>query len=239
METDSAIIVNEELGHASTTVSGINSIEEVMDSPTGQEEQVLNVEEEWLTYLNSPTALDEKNEEGSDMESFPKDTTAQQQQLPNIEEEGCVFVLQDQQASNRDEEEDTNMEIDGSDLNNDNQLEENLLEGPPPGFEEQQADCNQPRRSRRLSLKNKGPYVSSIQKARITQGYAGDESPQKQSKKRKTKSSNLKNEVYMQSSNPLTIEHAEAVVLTAGIQIGDELQKAIDFAIKEDANQGT
>lgn len=234
-------------------------IEELFDSPTGQVnpaaqqaenpavEQTLDAEEEeWLSYLNSPAGLDDKDEEEKGLSISFSNATVQQQVI-NREEEGSVLSAQDEQTSNRYEGEQISNRDEGgdiqmptTDLENRNKeiMQENLLE-QPPRIEEGQADCNQPRRSVRLSSKNKGVYVSSIQKAQITQGYAGDASSQKQSKKRKINSNNLKNEEYMQSSNPLTIEHAEAVVFTAGIQISDEVQKEIEEALKKDANQGT
>ncbi|KAF3341551.1 hypothetical protein FCM35_KLT00189 [Carex littledalei] len=82
-----------------------------------------------------------------------------------------------------------------------------------------------PRRSNRLSEKNTGIYTSTIEKAQITQGYATAASrPTPTRKKTQPKPVKL---TYQQSHDPLSAAQAEAVVATAGIELGEELAAKI------------
>ncbi|KAF3341900.1 hypothetical protein FCM35_KLT00538 [Carex littledalei] len=194
----------------------------------------------WLKELKrvaSPIDRADKGEEVRSFENFYTEPMEQQQHALNKEGEGTSSI-QDQTTLNGVEGRYMHLPTMDYVHNSMQDLEENIMQGSPI-FEEGQVSNSQPRRSARLLSKNKGVYVNSLEKARITQGYANEDSTRKQSKKRKIKSSNLNNEEYMKTFNPLSIEHAEAVVFIAGVQISEELQKAIEEALKKDDHQGT
>lgn len=129
------------------------------------------------------------------------------------------------------------------------QLDENSdSDGPPPGFpfkilnptgtnlneeetllglnfEEEQPILTTPqllRRSRRIEEKNTGTYTTAIEKAQITQGYSDNsgQAPTPRAKKKEKKPIKL---TYLESHDPLSAAQAEAVVSTAGVELGQEL----------------
>lgn len=98
--------------------------------------------------------------------------------------------------------------------------------GPPPGFEGPPAFAQQNRRSPRLMEKHGGKYVSILQRAQIIKDGNNNEGPFLPSKK-KTRMEAQVQLTYSQSKDPLTTHQAEAVVATAGIELGETLMDNI------------
>lgn len=87
------------------------------------------------------------------------------------------------------------------------------------------------RRSNRLSEKNTGTYISTIEKAQITQGYTTTASPPPTKAKTRAKVVPVKL-TYQESHDPLSAIQAEALVYTAGIELGEELAAKIQTLIE-------
>lgn len=102
--------------------------------------------------------------------------------------------------------------------------------GPPPGFENgplymaivANQNAEQVRRSPRLSEKNKGPYITAVDKARRLKENQEINTPVKA--KQVKKHYNQADYTYLETLNPLTDTQAVLVVTTAGIGIDDKME---------------
>lgn len=108
-------------------------------------------------------------------------------------------------------------------------FETTVSEGPP-GFQGPPQDIynniqNTTRRSPRLKEKNSGPYENAIDKARRVLGYSA--APVASTPKKKKIAAKIEPS-YLQSLGAISNEQAQVVILTAGIELEDNLQKKID-----------
>ncbi|KAF3341779.1 hypothetical protein FCM35_KLT00417 [Carex littledalei] len=90
-----------------------------------------------------------------------------------------------------------------------------LIDGPPPGFPGPPKFVVSARRSPRLSEKNRGPYISPEERARLV-SKPGTLEPPKGKPKRRFANCQPKLQ-YFESHGPLSHEQAELILLAAGI----------------------
>lgn len=110
----------------------------------------------------------------------------------------------------------------------------------PPGFEGTPRYKVEERRSPRLQGKNVGRYVSAVDKARANKGFLNvSDLMQKPKQKGKNKNNAKPSLEYLKSYDPLTEEHAQAVVAMAGVKMDDELKVKINEAATVRCQLGT
>lgn len=87
------------------------------------------------------------------------------------------------------------------------------------------------RRSKRVQARQGPLYLSAIDKARVTQGYAQIEETPVKAKSRAKKQTDPAKLTYLHNLNPLLATQASLVVAMAGVTIDQHLQDRIDTVL--------
>lgn len=108
-------------------------------------------------------------------------------------------------------------------------------EHSPPGFEGPPRYKKPNRASVRLQGKNGGRYISAVDKAKANRGFISIAGLMQKVKAKKASRASKPSPEYLKKLEPLTKEHAQALLATAGVQEDGQMQAQIDEAV---ANQG-
>lgn len=108
-------------------------------------------------------------------------------------------------------------------------------EQSPPGFEGPPRYKRPNRASVRLQGKNGGRYISVVDKARANRGFISIAGLMQKVKAKKANRASKPSPEYLKKFEPLTKEHAQALLATARVEEDSGLQAQIDEAV---ANQG-
>ena len=101
----------------------------------------------------------------------------------------------------------------------------------PPGFEGPPKYIKATRSSVRLRAKNGGKYVSAVDRARANRGFLSIAGLMQRARAKKMNNSNKPSAAYLESYEPLTKEHAEALFATAGVGGDGTLLAQVEAAI--------